>query len=258
MRQGPAGSPTAAPDMTINDETVQAGGCPGPVSGIHQAQAGARLTGAGRAVLLQRAPAGSSEASRLSGTLPPVSAPIRRTPSRGGWRWRKSSTMPAAGGWLVQDPLDGSDREARDLLDACSAQACSGGLAHVIIAAAGRPVAQLVLSGSSPLWRTSQPATCLPGRIAHVTAATRAVGLAARPRSVTCWRTGKLGQAGGASWDGAGVNTPARDPGRGRGWRLLPVRQAMTLTFSAWGPFWPWVMSSSTFCPSSRLRSRRR
>ena len=31
-------------------------------------------------------------------------------------------------------------------------------------------------------------------------------------------------------------------------------RQAMTLTFSAWGPFWPWVMSSSTFCPSSRLR----
>ena len=25
--------------------------------------------------------------------------------------------------------------------------------------------------------------------------------------------------------------------------------QAMTLTFSAWGPFWPWVMSNSTFCP---------
>jgi hypothetical protein len=34
----------------------------------------------------------------------------------------------------------------------------------------------------------------------------------------------------------------------------LPMRQPMTLTFSAWGPFWPWVMSSSTFCPSSRLR----
>ena len=32
------------------------------------------------------------------------------------------------------------------------------------------------------------------------------------------------------------------------------MRQAMTLTFSAWGPFWPWVMSNSTFCPSSRLR----
>jgi hypothetical protein len=34
----------------------------------------------------------------------------------------------------------------------------------------------------------------------------------------------------------------------------LPVGQPVTLTFSAWGPFWPWVMSNSTFCPSSRLR----
>jgi len=34
----------------------------------------------------------------------------------------------------------------------------------------------------------------------------------------------------------------------------LPIRQLMTLTFSAWGPFWPCVMSNSTFCPSSRLR----
>ena len=33
-----------------------------------------------------------------------------------------------------------------------------------------------------------------------------------------------------------------------------PVRQPVTLTFSAWGPFWPWVMSNSTFCPSSRPR----
>ena len=36
--------------------------------------------------------------------------------------------------------------------------------------------------------------------------------------------------------------------------RPLPMRQPMTLTFSAWGPFWPCVMSNSTFCPSSRLR----
>jgi len=35
---------------------------------------------------------------------------------------------------------------------------------------------------------------------------------------------------------------------------LVPVGQPMTLTLSAWGPFWPWVMSNSTFCPSSRLR----
>jgi hypothetical protein len=34
----------------------------------------------------------------------------------------------------------------------------------------------------------------------------------------------------------------------------LPMRQPMTLTFSAWAPFWPCVMSNSTFCPSSRLR----
>ena len=34
----------------------------------------------------------------------------------------------------------------------------------------------------------------------------------------------------------------------------LPMCQPMTLTFSAWGPFAPCVMSSSTFCPSSRLR----
>jgi hypothetical protein len=42
----------------------------------------------------------------------------------------------------------------------------------------------------------------------------------------------------------------AQRPGR----RSPLVRQPMTLTFSAWGPFWPWVMSNSTFCPSSRLR----
>jgi len=41
-----------------------------------------------------------------------------------------------------------------------------------------------------------------------------------------------------------------RRPGR----RSLPVRQPVTLTFSAWGPFWPCVMSNSTRCPSSRLR----
>ncbi len=35
---------------------------------------------------------------------------------------------------------------------------------------------------------------------------------------------------------------------------FAPVDQPTTLTFSAWGPFWPWVMSNSTFCPSSRLR----
>ncbi len=37
---------------------------------------------------------------------------------------------------------------------------------------------------------------------------------------------------------------------------VVPGRlgQPATLTFSAWGPFWPWVMSNSTFCPSSRLR----
>ena len=35
---------------------------------------------------------------------------------------------------------------------------------------------------------------------------------------------------------------------------LVLVGQPMTLTFSAWGPFWPWVMSNSTFCPSWRLR----
>jgi hypothetical protein len=34
----------------------------------------------------------------------------------------------------------------------------------------------------------------------------------------------------------------------------LPVPQLMTLTFSAWGPFWPCVMSNSTCCPSSKLR----
>jgi hypothetical protein len=33
----------------------------------------------------------------------------------------------------------------------------------------------------------------------------------------------------------------------------LASGQPVTLTFSAWGPFWPWVMSNSTFCPSSRL-----
>ena len=36
--------------------------------------------------------------------------------------------------------------------------------------------------------------------------------------------------------------------------RPAPAGQPVTLTFSAWGPFWPWVMSNSTFCPSSRLR----
>jgi len=34
----------------------------------------------------------------------------------------------------------------------------------------------------------------------------------------------------------------------------MPMHQPTTLTFSAWGPFWPCVMSNSTFCPSSMLR----
>jgi hypothetical protein len=52
----------------------------------------------------------------------------------------------------------------------------------------------------------------------------------------------------------AGVPARDRKAARCPGRRWLPMRQAMTLTFSAWGPFWPWVMSNSTFCPSSRLR----
>src|SRR5215471_144779 len=35
---------------------------------------------------------------------------------------------------------------------------------------------------------------------------------------------------------------------------VYPEHQSTTLTFSAWGPFWPCVMSNSTFCPASRLR----
>ena len=46
---------------------------------------------------------------------------------------------------------------------------------------------------------------------------------------------------------------PRTPPPLGAG-SSLPARQPVTLTFSAWGPFWPWVMSNSTFCPSSRLR----
>ena len=55
---------------------------------------------------------------------------------------------------------------------------------------------------------------------------------------------------------GTGSGSICPDPGTARrpGRRSLPARQPMTLTFSAWGPFWPWVMSNSTFCPSSRLR----
>jgi len=38
--------------------------------------------------------------------------------------------------------------------------------------------------------------------------------------------------------------------------RLVPAgASAGNPDVSAWGPFWPWVMSNSTFCPSSRLRS---
>jgi hypothetical protein len=46
---------------------------------------------------------------------------------------------------------------------------------------------------------------------------------------------------------------PRRPPPLGAG-SSLPARQPVTLTFSARGPFWPWVMSNSTFCPSSGLR----
>ena len=65
-------------------------------------------------------------------------------------------------------------------------------------------------------------------------------------RLVTCWRTVTPG-SGGRSHPGPGA---ARRPGG----RSLPKRQVMTLTFSAWGPFWPCVMSNSPFCRSSRLR----
>ena len=40
---------------------------------------------------------------------------------------------------------------------------------------------------------------------------------------------------------------------------MLPVRQAMTLTFSAWGPFWPWVtvpVASPLMCQVPARRSR--
>jgi hypothetical protein len=43
-------------------------------------------------------------------------------------------------------------------------------------------------------------------------------------------------------------------PASGRQLSLVSAGQPMTLTFSAWGPFWPWVMSNSTFCPSCKLR----
>ena len=82
-----------------------------------------------------------------------------------------------------------------------------------------------------------------------------------------CWPRGSTtlgglladGQTGGQLAEPPGtvpgsIHPPATGVAGRRGWRLLPMRQAMTLTFSAWGPFWPWVMSSSTFCPSSRLR----
>src|SRR5260221_14469067 len=38
--------------------------------------------------------------------------------------------------------------------------------------------------------------------------------------------------------------------------RSWPVHQPMTLTFSAWDPFWPCVMSNSTFCPPQGCGSR--
>jgi len=44
------------------------------------------------------------------------------------------------------------------------------------------------------------------------------------------------------------VNEAAAGPAVGL-WRNHPI-----LTFSACGPFCPWVMSNSTFWPSSRLR----
>jgi len=47
----------------------------------------------------------------------------------------------------------------------------------------------------------------------EITAATRAVGLAARPPRWPAGGRTNWGSAGGATWDGAGVNTPARDPG---------------------------------------------
>ena len=58
----------------------------------------------------------------------------------------------------------------------------------------------------------------------------------------------------GGLWLCAAVRSSrgGKQPWRRR--RPLPGGQPVTLTFSAWGPFWPWVMSNSTFCPSSRLR----
>ncbi len=79
----------------------------------------------------------------------------------------------------------------------------------------------------------------------------------AGPRSVTSWRTTNRGLGWrsrlGRCWS---QYTGPRPQGlRGVPGRRSPLmRQAMTLTFSAWGPFWPCVMSNSTFCPSSRLR----
>jgi hypothetical protein len=37
-------------------------------------------------------------------------------------------------------------------------------------------------------------------------------------------------------------------------WGLFDGDQTITRTLEAWGPFWPWLTSNSTFWFSSRLR----
>ena len=70
-----------------------------------------------------------------------------------------------------------------------------------------------------------------------------------------CWLGQTIGRlaAGHSSLDRRSPRLYRARRGRGRIFERAYVRQ-VGRTFSAWGPFWPWVMSNSTFWPSVSSR----
>jgi hypothetical protein len=131
----------------------------------------------------------------------------------------------------------------------------------------GRPA--LAVTGRSPVPLPATAGNCVSPRVRRPglepARFLRARSPARSTRVCSC-----RGNAANRAASNASSSYPVRHPRRCRGFsRRAPaspgtaqrpgrrsplVRQPMTLTFSAWGPFWPWVMSNSTFCPSSRLR----
>ena len=207
-------------------------------------------------------PSGGPAGSQWPPPRPSSTGPQAR-PSSSGPRARDATTRPS--------PFTrrrSSAQPSRPSWPACPALRSPGSTSTcwsspVAAAAPGAPVRLLqgVLAAArrSPRYAPSRLLATTSGRAPRSADQARgALGQRQDPAGIGCLRS-RLGlpatAAGSRRWPWARLTTWVKATAIARASRSsLPMCQPMTLTFSAWDPFCPCVMSNSTFCPSSRLR----